>query len=115
MVMVGEANMSIESGGYFGSNSAEEQPREIGFIRMDTQHKYRVSRDYKWLWQLCHETPIICIVSYLDCRDIACTLVYGDTVQVSARGISYIYASDEEDFIKQCTQSFLEWIITDRP
>jgi hypothetical protein len=43
--MVGEANMSIESGGYFGSNSAEEQPREIGFIRMDTQHKYRVSRE----------------------------------------------------------------------
>jgi hypothetical protein len=85
----------------------------MGLVRMSETHAYTTSKDYARLWTLARTTPVVCIIdSYEECRDVACTLHHTDaaSLQVSARGIGYIWAETIEDFAKQCHTLDLEWI-----
>lgn len=91
---------------------------------------YVTSRDYVALYELAKKQSVICIVDFErhdktqpPIRDVAHTIYdaspkHGmETIQVSARGISYIYAFNrdnetnaKEDFLKQCAAVNLEFI-----
>ena len=80
---------------------------------------YKTSRDYARLVELMKQGAVICIVDYdrtADCRDVTHTLFEADTgrgeplFQISARGICYIHADNEADFIKQCQRINCELI-----
>lgn len=77
--------------------------------------KYKTSKDYARLYDLAKEHRIICITDYMNCRDV-CKSIYHpagrfqEVVELSARGISYIYAHTKEEFIQQCTKDNVEFI-----
>ena len=80
---------------------------------------YKTSRNYRRLVELMKQSAVVCIVDYdriADCRDVAHTLFEENTgrgesmFQISARGIAYIHAFYEEDFIKQCQRANCEFI-----
>lgn len=74
---------------------------------------YELSRDYKALFEQMTKSSVVCIVNYghtASCRDVAHTLYRDDVYQISARGISYIYAETLEEFIKQCEDDDVEFI-----
>ena len=80
---------------------------------------YKTSKDYRKLWELAKNQSIVCICDYgtfdaeYRCRDIAHTTYYDGNMNVSARGIGYVTVFDYkiEEFIKQCEQINLEWIV----
>jgi hypothetical protein len=80
---------------------------------------YPTSRDYHQLWKLTHTAAIVCIVDCdpgkSDCRDIARTAHSPDDlpqlVQIGSRGACYVWAETIEDFIAQCQQCNLEWLV----
>lgn len=81
---------------------------------------YPLSKDYALLAQLMLEQSVICIVDYQDVRDVAQTLYseYGPDMtvfQVSARGISYVYAHDIEEFKRMCMRYRVEFIVPTEP
>ena len=87
------------------------------FVRISESHQYKTSRDYKQLIELAKATPVVCILDYSEaCKDVACTKVqrsyHDDKIifEICARGISYIYAWEELDFIEQCRKSNVEFI-----
>jgi hypothetical protein len=96
------------------------QPKK--FIRMDRNHRYKTSRDYHELYRLLQITPVICIVdndAFRDgepCRDIACTKWQpgiGSTgvAEISCRGIGYIHAWEETQFVNHCQKYNVEFLI----
>lgn len=75
---------------------------------------YLFSTDYGTLWELAQKQSVVCDVSYYDCRDIAqtiCSLGSNPVVQVSARGISYVYADSLEEFVVGCQGCDLRWVV----
>lgn len=76
---------------------------------------YSGSRDYALLAELACADSIICIVDYEGHRDIARTnyMRRGDQEMwsVSARGIGYITAFSQKDFISLCEHRNLEFIV----
>jgi len=78
--------------------------------------EYETSKNYEKLADLMRENSVICIVcQYGDYRDVAHTTFSrnsfgGETFQVSARGIGYILAGNQDDFIKHCEIYKLEFI-----
>lgn len=80
-------------------------------VRMSDQHRYKTSRDYELLFVRMKDTPVICIVDYLECRDITSTIFDGSTSQVSSRGCCHVHADSSEDFIKQCKSLNLEFVV----
>lgn len=84
------------------------------------QHRHKTSRDYERLWELAHETSVICIVDYkwddgAACRDIASTICVNgsDTsIQISCRGICYVGPAygGKETFIRRCAKYNVEFI-----
>lgn len=88
--------------------------------RIDENHRYVTSRDYERLFELAQKTPVICIVDFRwqdgdATRDIACTLFHvchddSNTYQIGARGISYVYAWEREDFVRHCAKYNVEWL-----
>ena len=76
--------------------------------------KYETSRDYELLADLMEKTSIVCIVDHLECRDVCHTIVYKNDRQLSARGISYIWADTKEGFIKQCTLYDVEFLVPNK-
>ena len=78
-------------------------------IRMSKDHQYKTSRDYQRLYRLLRETVVVCIVDYLDCRDVAATLFFADGANIGARGITYITAFDEDQFVEQCARYNVEF------
>lgn len=77
-------------------------------------HGYSVSKDYSLLYEMAKCESIICLVDYyVNCRDIGHTIydTVSGSIQVSARGISYIWADNLEQFITQCQAMNLEFII----
>ena len=74
---------------------------------------YETSRDYKALFDLMTKSSVVCVVDYGssgDCRDVAHTLYHDGVYQVSARGISYVYAETIDGFISQCERNNVEFI-----
>lgn len=76
---------------------------------MRTENGHVVSRDYARLWELgASGKRVVCFVNYPGgngtSRDVASTLKVGGggVVEVSARGISYVWAETVEDFVVQC-------------
>lgn len=80
-------------------------------IRLEKNHHYKTSKDYKHLFTLAHATSIVCMVDYESCRDIAATLFHGKTYQIGARGIGYICAFSEKEFLIQCEEYNVEFIV----
>lgn len=85
-----------------------------------TLANYCTSTDYKLLAKLARQCSVICIVDYekiddIVIRDVACT-THGqhrdeEVFQISARGISYIYAFSEDEFIKLCQHRNVEFLV----
>ena len=85
---------------------------------------YTISRDYGQLWELAHTAAIVCIVDMEHgkpgtCRDIARTTYSPDyepkLVQVGSRGIGHVFAFNVVEFIAQCKQCNLEWLVPPAP
>jgi hypothetical protein len=81
---------------------------------------YQVSRDYEALWGLLLQVEVVCFVDYDPmkdgdpCRDVCSTMRYpeeGQPIQISARGVCYVYARTKAAFIKQCVKYNLEWLV----
>lgn len=80
---------------------------------------YSLSRNYKRLVELARQSSVVCVVDYRvgegePIRDIARTQ-YGhhhdeETFLVAARGTGYIHAFGEDEFIKFCFHSNVEFI-----
>ena len=94
---------------------------EMGNVmRIDDSHGHVTSKDYAALLDLMQIQPVICIVDYSrggapgekPCRDIASTM-YSDypSYAVSARGINYVHAFNEDEFIRHCSAINLEWLV----
>ncbi len=84
---------------------------------MDTIYQisgYDVSADYDRLADEMQKRSLICIVDYEgDLRDVAHTIWSpskdgNGTWQLSARGITYIYAFSREEFLLRCSQYHVE-------
>jgi hypothetical protein len=75
---------------------------------------YETGKEYEWLADAMQSQSVICITDYGKyCRDVAHTLWTpssdGDGIwQLSGRGITYIYATSREEFIRQCEQYNVE-------
>ena len=75
--------------------------------------KYKTSQDYELLWNLAQSHFVICLVDYRrdpQIQDVAKTRSANGLIEVSARGISYIWAESKEDFISQCFNCNLKWL-----
>jgi hypothetical protein len=76
---------------------------------------YTGSRDYQRLTALARRASIICVVDYQSLRDVARTNYMEKRGQelwsVSARGIAYITAFNEADFIALCEHHNVEFLI----
>jgi hypothetical protein len=72
---------------------------------------YATSKDYAKLAELMETQSVVCICRYSTCRDVCQSVYDGKTWMLNARGIGYIYAFDVKDFITQCEQSEVEWIV----
>lgn len=81
---------------------------------------YTTSKDYALLARLARTSSVICIVDYLSggrdtvLRDVGHTLFQPgnptEVFQISARGISYIYAFNEAEFIASCKTNNVEFL-----
>jgi hypothetical protein len=74
---------------------------------------YQFSTDYAALFELAKKQSVVCEVEYLKNWGDICATRYdpiGDITEVSARGISYIWANDIETFRAQCEHVNLRWI-----
>ena len=86
-------------------------------IRLSKEHAYSTSRDYEALWCLAQKTSIICFLDYSKrSRDVAATLFFdngiGDaSVEVSSRGLCYIYAKTMQEFKEMCESLSVEFIV----
>jgi hypothetical protein len=85
----------------------------------NTQSGYRVSKDYRRLAELARHSSVVCFVDYRigdgePIRDIARTQYshhHGEEVfMVAARGTGYIHAFGEDEFVKFCSHSNVEFI-----
>lgn len=82
---------------------------------------YNGSRDYALLATLARSASIICIVDYHfrdlkeSWRDVCCTNYSSrrgsELWQLSARGISYLTAFDEAEFIRRCESLNVEFFV----
>lgn len=74
---------------------------------------YATSREYEKLYDLAKKQSVACIVNYggTECRDIAQTIASHGEVQITARGIAYVYANNRKDFAAQCKRENVEFIV----
>jgi hypothetical protein len=92
-------------------------------------HGYAISKDYEKLFELIKTQRVVCFVNAYgkdedeyQLQDVCQSQVYSydDRADIGARGIGYINAfnygsySVKEDFIQQCTQSNLEYIVPNK-
>ena len=80
------------------------------FVRLVADHGYNVSRDYEALYDMAHSKSVVCFVDYSECRDIAATLVRREDIEISARGIGYVWATSKAEFVMQCRRLNVEFI-----
>jgi len=81
---------------------------------------YRVSRDYRLVWELARRQGVVCVVDYTDgarlareerLRDVCATLCIDGTVHLSVRGCCYVSAGDPDVFARFCDELRVEWIV----
>jgi len=90
------------------SDMAVDLPR---LVRLAADHGYNVSRDYDALYDMARSKSVVCFVDYHECRDVAATIArIGGDVEVSARGISYVWGTSKDDFVMQCRRLNVEFI-----
>lgn len=82
---------------------------------------YQTSHDYQWLVNESRKQSIICIVDYkltsneveYKFRDLGKTIYFekngNESWQISCRGMSYLTAFNEQDFIKLCIHNHVEF------
>ena len=85
---------------------------------------YQTSKDYAALYALAKSQSVVCIIDNASklmdgtkhvCRDICHTSFHtgnhGDITQLSVRGIGYVWAENEKEFVGQCVSGNVEWIV----
>jgi hypothetical protein len=82
--------------------------------------RYQTSTDYELLYELAQRESIICIVDYLFdeetvCRDVAKTNCFDGITVASSRGVTYLDAGSEKEFVSQCRRWNVEWIVPRGP
>ena len=90
---------------------AEKINKDTIITRMSHDHRYKTSVDYRLLWKLAKDTPVVCVLDYLDCRDVACTVSANGKVAVSSRGCIYFDADNLSKFDGLCKKYNLEFIV----
>ena len=86
----------------------------------------KTKKDYKRLWELAIAgKKVVCFAEYdyygKPARDVCNTRCWMDTrcwmgtFGISARGKTYVFADNEEDFIKQCEAAHIEFIDPELP
>lgn len=89
---------------------------------MRTIEGYNTSRDYAKLWALAQKQDVVCFVDYgMLSRDVCntstcmvgikCQGKKSDYVDIVARGICYLSANTESEFIDLCKEEKVEWIV----
>lgn len=74
--------------------------------------KYKTCTNYNILFELVKTQRVVCFVKQYNVFDVcANTPSNCNDIDIGARGISYIYADNKEDFIKQCEKCKLEFIM----
>lgn len=88
-------------------------------IRLTSDHKYDISRDYDLLAELMQQTAVVCFIDYNwsdggVTRDVAATVYRNGIFDISCRGTSYAYSFDRDMFIQCCRKYNVEFIIPPR-
>ena len=74
--------------------------------------KYKTCKDYNILFELVKTQRIVCFIKKNNIFDIcANTPSNSNNIEIGVRGISYIYTDKKEEFIKQCEDYELEFIM----
>jgi len=75
---------------------------------------YKTSKDYDALFDTVQKQGVICILDYnrIGTRDVGHSIFspHSGLIEISARGICYIWAELKSEFIEQCETLNLEWI-----
>jgi len=78
-------------------------------------HGYTISQDHAMLYDLALVQPVVCFLDYgpgvSKCRDVAITQHSCGIMQISVRGMSYIWADKKADFLDQCMWLNVEFIL----
>lgn len=94
--------------------STEEEYDEMqghDLVRLSEDHGYKTSRDYGLLWDIATHTAVVCFLDFrTGIRDVACTSFYRGTLEISSRGMCYVYAEDKEELRMRCIHLDLEFI-----
>jgi hypothetical protein len=80
-------------------------------VKPTDKHNYKTSREYTLLADRMERETIVCFCRYISSRDVCHTQFDGTYRMVNSRGFGYIWADSLEDFIRQCEQAELEWLI----
>lgn len=80
---------------------------------------YETSRDYDALFDMVQNQGVICILDYnrAGTRDVGRSTFspHSGLIEISARGICYIWAELKSEFIEQCEKLNLEWLKPNSP
>ena len=75
---------------------------------------YKLSRDYHRLWAELQIESVVCFADYhtpvefTSTRDVCRTMWTGKTAHVGCRGVCYVWAKNEEDFVRACEAASIE-------
>lgn len=73
---------------------------------------YPMSEDYELLFELAQNQSVVCEVSYHGkYKDVAQTLFTEDWFEMGIRGLAYFTETTKDDFIKQCRESKVRFIV----
>ena len=100
--------------------STPEVPRSPQFgglpVRLGrAPHGYTISQDHAMLYELALIQPVVCFLDYgpgvSKCRDVAITQYLSKIMEISVRGMSYIWADKKADFLDQCMWLNVEFVL----
>ena len=79
--------------------------------------RYKTSKDYARLWLELQQGSIVCFADWKPhyetkamLRDVCQTKWHDGTASISCRGITYVWADNEADFIASCHEAGIEAI-----
>lgn len=81
----------------------------------DIEELYQTSDDYELLADLMEKFPVVCIVSYHGCKEVASTAFltfgkYPSEWRIKFKGFTYIWARDRKRFINECRKRKVRFI-----
>ena len=83
-----------------------------------TDHHYPVKNDHGLLWEIAQSQPVICIISLAGApswRDIAATVARDGLTEITSHGLCYAYGRSKAEFIRQCQERRVEFLVAPNP